>query len=106
MKFGHGGFFKTREAGQRVMAAATRVPVGVMETAGEGGAWGIAVLASYMADRSENETLEDYLGNKVFRDNRRITVNPDPNDVASFDIFIDRYIKGLFIERTAVENLK
>lgn len=103
---GHGGFFKTREAGQRVMAAATRVPVGVMETAGEGGAWGIAVLASYMADRSENETLEDYLGNKVFRDNRRITVNPDPNDVASFDIFIDRYIKGLFIERTAVENLK
>ncbi|NLC39374.1 MAG: FGGY-family carbohydrate kinase [Clostridiaceae bacterium] len=103
---GHGGFFKTREVGQRVMAAATRVPVSVMETAGEGGAWGIALLASYMANRSENETLEDYLNNRVFKANRKITVKPDPEDVRGFDLFMERYIKGLAIEKAAVENLK
>jgi len=103
---GHGGFFKTREAGQRIMAAATRVPISVMETAGEGGAWGIALLASYMANRSENESLEDYLNNRVFRENKKVTVNPDPSDVAGFDLFIERYVKGLAIERAAVDNLK
>ena len=103
---GHGGFFKTREVGQRIMAAATRVPVSVMETAGEGGAWGIALLASYMANRSENETLEDYLNNRVFKANRKITVKPDPEDVRGFDLFMERYIKGLAIEKAAVENLK
>jgi len=103
---GHGGFFKTREAGQRIMAAATRVPIGVMETAGEGGAWGIAVLAAYMANRSENESLEDYLNNRVFKDNEKVTVSPDPDDVAGFDRFMERYVKGLAIERSAVENLE
>lgn len=103
---GHGGFFKTRETGQRIMAAATRVPVGVMETAGEGGAWGIAVLASFMANRSEGESLEDYLNNRVFKDNMKITVSPDPEDIAGFDRFMEQYVKGLAIERSAVEILK
>jgi len=103
---GHGGFFKTREAGQRIMAAATRVPVSVMETAGEGGAWGIAILASYMANKSEKETLEYFLNSNVFKVNRKITVQPVSDDVADFDVFMDRYIKGLVIERSAVDNFK
>ena len=63
---GHGGFFKTKEVGQKMMAAAMNVPVSVMETAGEGGAWGIALLASYMLNKAANEPLEAYLSNKVF----------------------------------------
>ncbi len=63
---GHGGFFKTKEVGQKIMAAAMNVPVSVMETAGEGGAWGIALLASYMLRKAPNEPLEDYLSDKVF----------------------------------------
>ncbi|HHY63986.1 MAG TPA: ATPase, partial [Clostridiaceae bacterium] len=71
-----------------------------------GGAWGIAVLAAYMANRSENESLEDYLNNRVFKDNEKVTVSPDPDDVAGFDRFMERYVKGLAIERSAVENLE
>ena len=63
---GHGGFFKTREVGQRMMAAAMNVPVSVMETAGEGGAWGIALLAAYMVRKTDGEPLEAYLAGKVF----------------------------------------
>ncbi|MGE5612917.1 MAG: xylulokinase [Bacillota bacterium] len=103
---GHGGFFKTREVGQRIMAAAVNAPVSVMETAGEGGAWGIALLASYMANKAENETLEDFLGQKVFAGMRVSTVAPDPSDAAGFNEFMKRYEKGLVIERAAVENLK
>ena len=64
---GHGGFFKTKEVGQKIMAAAVNVPVSVMETAGEGGAWGIALLASYMLRKAtKKESLESYLANKIF----------------------------------------
>jgi sugar (pentulose or hexulose) kinase len=102
---GHGGFFKTEEVGQKIMAAAMNVPVSVMETAGEGGAWGIALLAAYMINKTENETLEEYLSEKVFAGERGLTINPDPVDVDGFTAFMDRYEKGLAIERAAVETL-
>ncbi len=79
---GHGGFFKTEEVGQKMMAAAMNVPVSVMETAGEGGAWGIALLASYMLHKEEKEPLEAYLSNKVFAGENGTTIAPDQRDVA------------------------
>ena len=103
---GHGGLFKTKGVGQKIMAGAVGVPVSVMETAGEGGAWGIALLASYMVNKAENETLDDYLNNKVFAGNAGSEMEPDAEDVKGFDIFIERYKKGLPIERAAVENLQ
>ena len=103
---GHGGFFKTREVGQKVMAAAINVPVSVMETAGEGGAWGIALLASYMVNKTEAETLESYLKTRVFADKLGISMAPDPKDVEGFNEFMKRYTKGLAIERAAVDNLR
>jgi sugar (pentulose or hexulose) kinase len=103
---GHGGFFKTKEVGQRMMAAAMDVPVSVMETAGEGGAWGIALLASYMLNKGENEPLENYLSNKVFVNEKGMTIAPDQKDVDGFAAFMERYKKGLVIEQAAVEGLK
>jgi sugar (pentulose or hexulose) kinase len=103
---GHGGFFKTKEVGQKMMAAAMNVPVSVMETAGEGGAWGIALLAAYMLHKSLNESLEAYLSNKVFAGEQGTTIAPAPEDVAGFTAFMERYKKGLVIERTAVDVLK
>src|SRR5471030_3307811 len=103
---GHGGLFKTKDVGQKIMAAAMDAPVSVMETAGEGGAWGIALLASYMLNKAENETLEDYLAQKVFAGETGTKINPDPKDVEGFEEFIKRYTKGLAIERAAVDNLK
>jgi len=102
---GHGGFFKTREVGQKMMAAAINVPVSVMETAGEGGAWGIAILAAYMLHKRAGEPLEAYLSGKVFTGENGTTVAPDPADVAGFNTFMQRYKKGLGIERAAVEGL-
>ena len=103
---GHGGFFKTKLVGQKVMAAAINAPVSVMETAGEGGAWGIALLAAYAANRGENETLEQFLDSKVFNGENASTVEPDEADVAGFNEFMKRYKAGLAIERAAVDNLK
>jgi sugar (pentulose or hexulose) kinase len=103
---GHGGFFKTKEVGQRIMAAAMNVPVSVMETAGEGGAWGIALLASYMLHKSTNEPLEAYLSSKVFAGENGTTVAPDQRDVDGFTVFMERYKKGLVIERAAVDGLR
>jgi sugar (pentulose or hexulose) kinase len=103
---GHGGFFKTREVGQKIMAAAINVPVSIMETAGEGGAWGIALLASYMVNRADNESLEDFLKQKVFAGKQGSSIAPDPSDVAGFNEFMKRYTQGLAIERAAVDHLK
>lgn len=103
---GHGGFFKTKGVGQRIMAAAMGVPVTVMETAGEGGAWGIALLAAYMGRKADGQSLEDYLTNAVFAGQSGTTLAPDPDDVAGFTTFMARYKAGLSIERAAVENLK
>lgn len=103
---GHGGLFKTKGVGQKIMAAAINAPVSVMETAGEGGAWGMALLASYMLNKAEAETLDDYLTNKVFAGQVGSKIEPDAKDVAGFDQFMKRYTKGLPIERAAVNNLK
>jgi sugar (pentulose or hexulose) kinase len=103
---GHGGFFKTKEVGQKFMAAAMNVPVSVMETAGEGGAWGIALLASYMLHKAENESLEAYLSNRVFAGENATTLAPDQGDVDGFTAFMERYKKGLVIERAAVDALR
>ncbi len=101
---GHGGFFKSPEVGQKIMAAATNTPVSVLESAGEGGAWGIALLASYMVRENRNETLPEFLEN-IFTPGESSAVRPDPSDVAGFQKFFDRYNKGLVIEQAAVENL-
>jgi sugar (pentulose or hexulose) kinase len=103
---GHGGFFKTKGVGQKIMAAAFNVPVSIMETAGEGGAWGIALLAAYMINRAENESLKDFLKEKVFAGKQGDSIAPDPSDVAGFNEFMKRYTKGLAIERAAVDYLK
>jgi sugar (pentulose or hexulose) kinase len=103
---GHGGFFKTEEVGQKMMAAAMNVPVSVMETAGEGGAWGIALLASYMLRKEANEPLEAYLSKKVFAGAKSTTIAPDQRDVDGFRTFMERYKEGIAIERAAVHALK
>ena len=103
---GHGGLFKTKGVGQKIMAAAMNAPVSVMETAGEGGAWGIALLASYMVNKKDGETLDAYLENHVFAGDAGSEMLPDPKDVEGFDSFIKRYKEGLPIERAAVEALK
>jgi sugar (pentulose or hexulose) kinase len=103
---GHGGFFKTKEVGQKIMAAAMNVPVSVMETAGEGGAWGIALLASYMLRKAKNEPLEAYLSNRVFAGEIGTTIAPDQGDVNGFTAFMERYKKGLIIEIAAVDGLR
>ena len=102
---GHGGLFKTEGVGQKVVAAAVNVPVSVMKTAVEGGAWGIAVRANYMATKGADESLSDYLNNKVFADEESVRMEPDAKDVAGFETFIERYKKGLVIERAACEGL-
>ena len=103
--FGHGGLFKTKGVGQNILAAALNTPVSVMETAGEGGAWGMALLASYMIHKKDGETLDVYLTDHVFKGNTGSKVDPDPADVAGFEAFINRYTKGLAIERAAVEHM-
>lgn len=103
---GHGGFFKTEGVGQRVMAAAVGVPVSVMATAGEGGAWGIALLAAYRVHRAPDESLEAYLADHVFADANVSTIAPDPVDVAGFATFMRRYRRGLAIERAAIDALR
>jgi len=98
---GHGGFFKTPGVGQRYMAAAMNCPVTVMETAGEGGAWGMALLAHYAANRASGETLADYLEKRVFARMQMTTMQPDPADVKGFAEFLARYEAGLAVEKAA-----
>ena len=103
---GHGGLFKTKGVGQKIMAAAASVPVSVMETAGEGGAWGIALLADYMKQKQNNQTLEQYLNDEVFCGGEAVTIAPSQEDSEGFDRFIALYQKGLAIEKAAVEAMK
>ena len=100
---GHGGFFKTPVIGQSVLAAVMNAPVSVMETAGEGGAWGVAVLAAFSANKEDGETLPDYLDNKIFATQKMTTLEPDEKIVDSFNKFMENYKKGLAVERAAVE---
>ena len=103
---GHGGLFKTERVGQRYLAAAINAPVTVMKTAGEGGAWGMAILANYMIEKRKEETLEAYLEERVFKGQEGVTLAPDPADVAGFEEFTSRYISGLPIVREAVHSMK
>lgn len=100
---GHGGLFKTKGVGQRILAGAIDTPVYVMETAGEGGAWGIALLADYMVKKEEGESLTDYLNNKVFQDAAGTGMEPVAEDVAGYEKFMEKYKTGLAIERAAVD---
>ena len=103
---GHGGLFKTALVGQKLMAGALRIPVAVMESAGEGGAWGIALLSAYSACKDDVEPLEAFLEKKIFSDSAVVTEDPDPLDVSGFEAYLERYTAALKIERTAVEVLK
>ena len=101
MLLGHGGFFKTPGVGQQILANALNVPISVMETAGEGGPWGMALLAAYMVRKADGETMEDYLSNKVFASAKSITVEPDPEGVAGFRKYLERYKTALAAEKAA-----
>ena len=100
---GHGGFFKTPEVGQRLLSAAVEAPVSVMETAGEGGPYGMALLVSYMLNKEEGETLPDFLDNKVFANAKCTTLMADPSDIEGFKAFLDKYKKALPMEQCATE---
>lgn len=102
---GHGGLFKTPVVGQQLMAAAMNAPVTVMDTASEGGAWGMAVLACFMAEKTQEETLPEYLSDKIFAGQSGTTIAPKAEDVAGFDAFIEKYKATLPAEKAAVEGL-
>lgn len=101
---GHGGLFKTELVGQKLMAGAMNTPVAVMETAGEGGAWGIAILAKYAADHTD-ELLEDYLDKRVFSKYKSSVVQPNSGDVKGFADYMKLYKKALAVEEAAVKNI-
>jgi len=103
---GHGGLFKTKGVGQRILAAAINSPISVMETAGEGGAWGIALLAAYMVGNEKKMSLADYLDEVVFAGDAGVEIKPTPEDVAGFNVYIQNYKAGLPIEQAAVSNKK
>lgn len=100
---GHGGLFKTKGVGQRILAAAINSPISVMETAGEGGAWGIALLGSYLVNNEKQQSLADFLDEKVFVGDAGIEVSPTVEDVAGFNTYIENYKAGLPIEEAAVK---
>jgi len=102
---GHGGLFKTPIVGQRLMAAALNIPVAVMDCAGEGGAWGIALLAAFGACREKGETLEQFLASEIFADSAVSTIRPEPTDVKGFNAYLERYKAALEVEKTAVKTL-
>jgi len=104
--YGHGGFFKTPEVGQKILAAAMNTPVTVMDTAGEGGAWGIAILARYAMAKKEgfDLSLSDYLNTRIFVNQTGTTVEPDKDEVLGFESFMKNYTAALAIEKAAVES--
>ena len=103
--YGHGGFFKTPEVGQRMLSAAVDTPVSVMETAGEGGPYGMALLAAYMLWKKEGESLADYLDNRVFAGARSVTLSAEAAEVEGFSAFLARYSRALPVEKLATELL-
>ncbi len=102
---GHGGLFKTKGVGQRILAAALNSPISVMETAGEGGAWGIALLAGYLIN-NKGMSLADYLENVVFAGNTGVEIAPTAEDVEGFEKYINNYIAALPAEQAAVDSKK
>ena len=102
---GHGGFFKTAEVGLSIMSAALHTPVSALETAGEGGPWGMAVLASYLVN-GNGLPLSEWLEKNVFASSKKTTVAPKQDDIDGFNKFFERYTKGLAIERASIENIE
>ena len=100
---GHGGLFKTPVVGQKYMAAACRASVTCMESAGEGGPYGMALLASYLVQKQDGQTLEQYLETEIFADVKRATLAPDPEDEAGFDRYLSWYRSALAAENAAVK---
>lgn len=100
---GHGGIFTTPKVAQKILAAAFNTPITVMSTAAEGGAWGMAVLADYL--KHTDKPLEQYLDDCVFADAQGTTETPDPKDVQGFEVFFDRFMASLAIEKKAVETI-
>ena len=103
---GHGGLFKTPGVGQRVLAAALNTPISVMETAGEGGAWGIALLAAFLVKNDAGQTLPEFLDNVVFAGKTGVEIAPDPKDVEGFNRYIEHYKADLPVEYAAITNHK
>jgi len=103
--YGHGGLFKTKGVAQGILAAAFNAPVAVMETAGEGGPWGMAILASYMVHKENSETLESFLNDKVFADSKGEVMEPVAEDVTGFEKYMEVYVNALEAERKAVEMI-
>lgn len=102
---GHGGLFKTPGVGQKYMAAACNAPITCMETAGEGGPYGIALLAAYCVNKAPQQSLENYLETNVFNNVKGITLTPQQEDIDGFNAYIEQYKKLLEVERTAIENI-
>ena len=100
---GHGGLFKTKGVGQQVLAAALNSPISVMETAGEGGPWGMALLGSYLVNNDKKLSLADFLEDKVFAGNAGVEICPKPEDVAGFNAYIKNYKACLPVEEAAVK---
>ena len=103
---GHGGYFKTPVVGQKMLSAALKTPVSVMETAGEGGPWGMALLAAYRANRKDGQTLEAYLNESVFASAKAVTAAPDEEDAKGFDAYTARFLKAIPAEKAAAEYMK
>ena len=103
--YGHGGFFKTPLAGQRIMAAAMGAKISVLETAGEGGPWGMALLAAYMNGREEGQSLQDYLASRIFKNSHSVTVSPLETDMEGFETYIERFKNCLPLQRAAAQYL-
>ena len=98
---GHGGYFKTAGVGQQILADALNMPITTMETAGEGGPWGMAILASYMCRKDAGESVEEYLEEKVFQNAKSVCLQPNPAGVAGFKSYMERYIACLPAQRLA-----
>jgi len=104
--YGHGGYFKTPGVGQRMLSAAVGAPVSVMETAGEGGPYGMALLAAFRIWKDPGEMLEDYLEKRVFAGAKVTELMADESDIAGFEKFLTRYRKAFPVERTAIETME
>ena len=104
--YGHGGFFKAPVAGQKILSAAADAPVSVMKTAGEGGPYGMALLAAFLVWKNDGETLEDYLDDRVFADAEVSTLMADKEDVEGFERFLDTYKKAFPVEKAAIDTLR
>ena len=103
---GHGGYFKTPIAGQKILAGSLNTPVSVMEPAGEGGPWGMALLAAYRVHKAEDQTLESYLNEKVFASAKSVTVTPDEADVKGIDAYTEKFTASLGAEKAAIAGIQ